>query len=67
MKFAPIIHNLTPSTQGYAECQFYNNLIGNRPTGDGSLSDKIAKIRAWENLCSQALEKARAALKGVNK
>lgn len=62
MKFAPIIHNLTPSTQGYAECQLYNNLIGNRPT-----SDKIAKIRAWENLCSQALEKARAALKGVNK
>lgn len=63
-KFKPIIHNLTPGTKGYSECQLYNNLIGNRPKGDGLLASKIAKIRAWENLCTQGLEKAQQALKG---
>lgn len=62
MKHLPIIHNLTPHDKGYAECQLYNNLISNRPTGDGTLASKLAKLKAWEDLCNQALEKARKVL-----
>lgn len=58
MKFSPILHNLTPSDKGYSECQLYNNLVANRPKGNGTLSSKVAKLRAWETLCSQALEQA---------
>ena len=64
MRFEPIIHNLTPDMAGFSECQLYNNLISNRPTGNGSLCSKLAKLRAWETLCKQALESARIALKG---
>jgi hypothetical protein len=40
MRFLPIIHNLTPNDDGYSECQLYNNLIRNRPKGDGTLASK---------------------------
>lgn len=65
MKFSPIIHNLNSSNDGYSECELYNNLIANRPKGDGTLASKVAKIKAWENLCSQALEAAKRKCKGV--
>lgn len=63
--FKPIIHNLQPDSVGYAECQLYNNLIANKPTGPGTLASKIAKEKAWKELCDQALEKARLAMKGI--
>lgn len=60
--FKPIIHNLTPGSAGYAECQLYNNLVANKPKGPGTLASKIAKERAWKELCGQALVKARQAV-----
>lgn len=62
MKFTPIIHNLQPDDPGYAACQLYNNLIASRPTGPGLLASKLAKLRAWENLCKQALVAAKIAI-----
>ncbi|MCA6395501.1 MAG: hypothetical protein IM606_09955 [Cytophagales bacterium] len=67
MQFSPIIHNLNPKSDGYAECQLYNNLINNRPIGDGSLASKLTKIKAWQNLCSEALEKAQQKLNPTTK
>lgn len=64
MRFLPIIHNLTPNDDGYSEYQLYNNLIRNRPKGDGTLTSKIAKIKAWENLCNQALAVAKEKVQG---
>jgi hypothetical protein len=61
-KFSPIIHNLSPGDNGYSDCQLYNSLVSNRPTSDGSLASKMAKLKAWENLCTQALEKAQQKL-----
>jgi hypothetical protein len=60
--FKPIIHNLTPNCTGYKETQLYNSLIANKPKGDGTLTTKLAKIKAWRNLCNQALESARQAI-----
>lgn len=57
--FKPIVHNLTPGTKGYTECQLYNNLVANKPRGDGTLVSKLAAIRAWEDLCNQALERVK--------
>lgn len=62
MKHAPIIHNLQPNDNGYAECQLYNSLVSNRPRGDGTLVSKLAKLRAWDNLCTQALEKVKGVI-----
>lgn len=64
MKFSPIIHNLNKNDIGYKECQLYNSLIGNKPTGGMTLTSKLSQIKAWEDLCSQALEKAQSVLKG---
>jgi hypothetical protein len=63
--FKPIIHNLKPGAPGYAEYQFYNNLVANKPNGPGTLASKIAKQRAWKDLCNLALEKAHLTLKGI--
>lgn len=59
--FKPIIHNIQPGNPGYTECQLYNNLVANRPKGGGSLASKQARLKAWENLCNQALEEAKKA------
>jgi hypothetical protein len=64
-KFSPIIHNLSPGCDGYAECQLYNKLIEARPKGDLSLASKIARLAAWKNLCEQALEKAQQKLDNI--
>lgn len=62
--FKPIIHNLQPDDIGYAECQLYNNLVANKPTGPGTLASLIARQRTWKEECAQALENARLAMKG---
>jgi hypothetical protein len=62
MIFKPIIHNLHSSQEGYKECQLYNNLIANKPTSGTTLTSKLSQLKAWERLCSQALQQARAKL-----
>lgn len=62
MKYQPIIHNLRPEDRGYAEAQLYNNLAANRPTSGGTLASKIEKLRAWDRLCTQALQQAKDAI-----
>lgn len=34
------------------------------PNDDGTLTSKIAKIKAWENLCNQALAVAKEKVQG---
>ena len=63
--FKPIIHNLRPGDIGYSECQLYNNIISNKPKGQGTLASKISRERAWKEICAQALEKVNLTLKGI--
>jgi len=65
-QFKPIIHNLSPDDHGYAECQLYNDLISKRPKGNGTLASKIQKLREWQSLCIDALEKAHTIVRKEN-
>lgn len=60
--FKPIIHNLKAGEQGFAECQVYNELITQRPTGGNlTLAEKAKAQMEWKLACNKALMAARLA------
>jgi hypothetical protein len=61
--FTPIIHNLDSTDTGFKEVQYYNKLIGERPSaGMTSLKEKIETVSAWRTACRKALVAAEQAV-----
>lgn len=63
--FDPIIHNLSSTSEGYAEVNYYNKLIKQHPVLTGNLASKIAALSAWKTACRKALHAAGKAVEGT--